>query len=60
VKTKLLTTTATASVEGGADTAVWLATDAPHSLSGKFFRRRSGTEFVGTTNRTLSMVNASH
>ena len=28
------------SVEEGADTAVWLATDAKHSLSGKFFRRR--------------------
>ena len=31
---------ASRSVEQGADTAVWLATDAPHSLSGKFFRDR--------------------
>ena len=31
---------ASLSVEEGADTAVWLAADAPHSLSGKFFRRR--------------------
>jgi len=31
---------ATKSVEEGADTTVWLATDAPHSLSGKFFRER--------------------
>jgi NAD(P)-dependent dehydrogenase (short-subunit alcohol dehydrogenase family) len=28
------------SVEQGADTAVWLATDAPHEYSGKFFRDR--------------------
>jgi NAD(P)-dependent dehydrogenase (short-subunit alcohol dehydrogenase family) len=28
------------SVEEGADTAVWLATDAPHEYSGKFFRDR--------------------
>jgi len=28
------------SVEEGADTAVWLAADAPHELTGKFFRDR--------------------
>ncbi|MBV9274088.1 MAG: SDR family NAD(P)-dependent oxidoreductase [Verrucomicrobia bacterium] len=27
-------------VEDGADTAVWLAAEAPHSFSGKFFRQR--------------------
>jgi NAD(P)-dependent dehydrogenase (short-subunit alcohol dehydrogenase family) len=31
---------ASRSVEEGADTAVWLATDAPHEFSGKFFRDR--------------------
>lgn len=31
---------ATRSVEEGADTAVWLADDAPHELTGKFFRDR--------------------
>jgi NAD(P)-dependent dehydrogenase (short-subunit alcohol dehydrogenase family) len=31
---------ASRSVKQGADTAVWLATDAPHELSGKFFRDR--------------------
>ena len=31
---------ATRSVEEGADTAVWLADDAPHELTGKFFRNR--------------------
>ncbi len=31
---------ATLSPEEGADTAVWLATDAPHELTGKFFRKR--------------------
>ena len=31
---------ATRSVEEGADTAVWLADDAPHHLTGKFFRDR--------------------
>ena len=29
------------SIEQGADTVVWLATDADHSLTGKFFRDRS-------------------
>jgi hypothetical protein len=28
------------SVEEGADTAVWLAAEAPHELTGKFFRDR--------------------
>ena len=32
--------TAARSVEEGADTAVWLATDAPLNLSGNFFRDR--------------------
>jgi len=40
VRTDMGGPNATSSVEEGADTAVWLATDAPHSLSGKFFRRR--------------------
>ena len=31
---------ATLSVEEGADTAVWLAEEAPHELTGKFFRSR--------------------
>jgi len=40
VRTDMGGPNATSSVEEGADTAVWLATDAPHSLSGKFFRQR--------------------
>ena len=28
------------SVEEGADTAVWLASEAPHHLTGRFFRDR--------------------
>ncbi len=32
---------ATRSVEEGADTAVWLADEAPHELTGKFFRSRA-------------------
>jgi NAD(P)-dependent dehydrogenase (short-subunit alcohol dehydrogenase family) len=32
---------ATRSVEEGADTAVWLADEAPHELTGKFFRDRT-------------------
>jgi NAD(P)-dependent dehydrogenase (short-subunit alcohol dehydrogenase family) len=40
VRTDMGGPNASTSVEDGADTAVWLATDAPHSLSGKFFRRR--------------------
>jgi hypothetical protein len=31
---------ATRSVEGGADTIVWLATDAPQNLTDKFLRDR--------------------
>jgi hypothetical protein len=31
---------ATRSVEEGADTAVWLCNEAPHELTGKFFRDR--------------------
>jgi len=31
---------ATLSVEEGADTAVWLASEAPQELSGKFIRER--------------------
>jgi NAD(P)-dependent dehydrogenase (short-subunit alcohol dehydrogenase family) len=40
VRTDMGGPNAPTSVEEGADTTVWLATDAPHSLSGKFFRRR--------------------
>ena len=40
VRTDMGGQNASLSVEEGADTAVWLATDAPHSLSGKFFRSR--------------------
>jgi NAD(P)-dependent dehydrogenase (short-subunit alcohol dehydrogenase family) len=40
VRTDMGGSNATNSVEEGADTAVWLATDAPHELTGKFFRDR--------------------
>jgi NAD(P)-dependent dehydrogenase (short-subunit alcohol dehydrogenase family) len=40
VRTDMGGPTATLSVEEGADTAVWLADDAPHELTGKFFRNR--------------------
>lgn len=40
VRTDMGGPNASLSVEEGADTSVWLATDAPHSLSGKFFRAR--------------------
>ena len=40
VRTDMGGPTATRSVEEGADTAVWLATDAPRNLSGRFFRDR--------------------
>jgi NAD(P)-dependent dehydrogenase (short-subunit alcohol dehydrogenase family) len=40
VRTDMGGANATRSVEEGADTAVWLATDAPQTLSGKFFRDR--------------------
>ena len=36
---------ASLSVEQGADTAVWLADDAPHKLTGKFFRNRRETSW---------------
>jgi NAD(P)-dependent dehydrogenase (short-subunit alcohol dehydrogenase family) len=40
VRTEMGGANATRSVEEGADTAVWLADEAPHELTGKFFRNR--------------------
>lgn len=40
VRTDMGGANATRSVEEGADTAVWLADEAPHDLTGKFFRSR--------------------
>ena len=40
VRTDMGGPNATRSVEEGTDTAVWLADDAPHELTGKFFRDR--------------------
>jgi NAD(P)-dependent dehydrogenase (short-subunit alcohol dehydrogenase family) len=40
VRTDMGGPNATHSVEEGADTAVWLADEAPHELTGKFFRNR--------------------
>jgi NAD(P)-dependent dehydrogenase (short-subunit alcohol dehydrogenase family) len=40
VRTDMGGANASRSVEEGADTAVWLATEAPQNLSGKFFRDR--------------------
>jgi len=40
VRTDMGGSNATLSVEEGADTAVWLADEAPHELTGKFFRKR--------------------
>ena len=40
VRTDMGGPSATLSVEEGADTAVWLADEAPHDLTGKFFRNR--------------------
>lgn len=40
VRTDMGGPAATSSVEEGADTAVWLATDAAHDLTGRFFRNR--------------------
>jgi len=40
VRTDMGGANASRSVEEGADTAVWLAIDAPADLSGKFFRDR--------------------
>jgi NAD(P)-dependent dehydrogenase (short-subunit alcohol dehydrogenase family) len=45
VRTDMGGSNATRSVEEGADTAVWLATDAPKSMSGKFFRDRKVIEW---------------
>jgi hypothetical protein len=41
VRTDMGGANASRSVEEGADTAVWLATNGPQTLSGKFFRDRS-------------------
>jgi NAD(P)-dependent dehydrogenase (short-subunit alcohol dehydrogenase family) len=41
VRTDMGGSAAPRSVEEGADTAVWLATEADHSLTGKFFRDRA-------------------
>ncbi|MBV8140461.1 MAG: SDR family NAD(P)-dependent oxidoreductase [Verrucomicrobia bacterium] len=41
VRTDMGGANATRSIQEGADTAVWLAIDAPRDLSGKFFRNRS-------------------
>jgi NAD(P)-dependent dehydrogenase (short-subunit alcohol dehydrogenase family) len=40
VRTDMGGANATRSVEEGADTAVWLADEAPHDFTGKFFRNR--------------------
>jgi len=40
VRTEMGGPNADRSVEEGADTAVWLAADTPHDLTGKFFRDR--------------------
>ena len=40
VRTDMGGSNATLSVEEGADTAVWLADEAMHELTGKFFRNR--------------------
>ena len=40
VRTEMGGPNASRSVEEGADTAVWLAHEAPHALTGKFFRDR--------------------
>ncbi len=40
VRTDMGGPAASRSVEEGADTAVWLATEAPHELTGRFFRDR--------------------
>jgi NAD(P)-dependent dehydrogenase (short-subunit alcohol dehydrogenase family) len=40
VRTDMGGPNATRSVEEGADTIVWLATEAPHTLTGKFFAER--------------------
>ena len=40
VRTDMGGPTAPRSVEEGADTAIWLATEASHELTGRFFRDR--------------------
>lgn len=45
VRTDMGGANATRSVEEGADTAVWLAMDAPKAMSGKFFRDRKVIEW---------------
>jgi NAD(P)-dependent dehydrogenase (short-subunit alcohol dehydrogenase family) len=45
VRTDMGGTSAPKSPAQGADTAIWLATEAPHSLSGKFFRDRQEVSF---------------
>ena len=40
VRTEMGGANADRSVEEGADTAVWLADEAPHDLTGRFFRDR--------------------
>src|SRR5213078_2288923 len=40
VRTEMGGSAAPRSVEQGADTIVWLATEAPHSLTGKFMKER--------------------
>ena len=46
VRTDMGGANATRSVEEGADTAVWLATDAPRTLSGKFLPRSQSHRLV--------------
>jgi NAD(P)-dependent dehydrogenase (short-subunit alcohol dehydrogenase family) len=45
VRTDMGGTSAPRSPAQGADTAIWLATEAPHSPSGKFFRDRKEVSF---------------
>ena len=45
VRTDMGGTSATRSPEQGADTAIWLATSAPRSHNGKFFRDRRSIDF---------------
>jgi NAD(P)-dependent dehydrogenase (short-subunit alcohol dehydrogenase family) len=45
VRTDMGGANATRSVEEGADTAVWLATEAPKAISGKFIRDRKAIEW---------------
>ena len=41
VRTAMSGPDAPRTVEAGADTAVWLADEAPHELTGRFFRARA-------------------